>query len=111
MENVVDNIKVCVRVRPLNEREKLEDSELCVGFDQCGDNKLELLSKPDPKTYAYDWVGGLNTQQEEIFINIGQPMVTKCLEGTFFDYFCKQRPILPFLPVLMNFCYSKSFVT
>lgn len=61
IDNNADNIQVIVRVRPLNSRELAENSEMCVLPDSEQSNKLILDSKPDPKFFNYDWVGGTNT--------------------------------------------------
>lgn len=52
-----NNIKVMVRVRPLNSREKNEDGKVCVEFDDSNKGRLVL----GPKSFNYDWVGGLET--------------------------------------------------
>ena len=82
MDTPTDNIRVCLRVRPLSEKEKTENADICVNFDDSNNNKITLLAKPEPKPFHYDWVGQSNTAQNEIFLNIGQPMAQKCLEGT-----------------------------
>ena len=77
-----NNIKVLVRVRPLNSREKNEDGKICVEFDPLNKGKLVL----GPKNFNYDWVGGLDTKQQDIFDYIGVPLVNTCLEGKNFNF-------------------------
>jgi hypothetical protein len=77
MSDKANNIKVMVRVRPLNSREKQEDSKTCVEFDESQKGKLIL----GPTSFTYDWVGGLDTRQQDIYDYIGVPLVNTCLEG------------------------------
>jgi hypothetical protein len=70
-----------VRVRPLNEREKQEDSKFCVKPNETEPNTLLLDSKPESKLFRFDWVGDSNTTQESIFLNIGRPLLLTCFEG------------------------------
>jgi hypothetical protein len=77
-----DNIKVMVRVRPLNDRELDEGSKLCVALDPIQSDSIILDCVPEQKTFSFDWVGGLQTTQEDIFTYVGMPLVKTCLEGT-----------------------------
>lgn len=77
MAGKANNIKVMVRVRPFNSRELKEDGKVCVQFDDNNKGKLGL----GPKSFNYDWVGGLETKQQDIFDYIGVPLVNTCLEG------------------------------
>lgn len=81
MDKNSDNIQVMVRVRPLNSRERNEDSKTCVIIDQDRAGSILLDSKPDPKVFNFDWVGGDRTHQQEIFEVCGKPMVQTCIEG------------------------------
>lgn len=76
-----DNIQVMVRVRPLNNREKEEDSKACVKIDESSSGCIILDCKPEQKRFFFDWVGGENTTQQAIFKTVGEPMVAACLEG------------------------------
>lgn len=40
MGDSTDNIRVCVRVRPLNTREDGQGAEFCVQFDEDNNNKI-----------------------------------------------------------------------
>lgn len=85
MSESQDNIQVMVRVRPFNSRERNEDASVCVEVDRSCRSKLII----GPKDFNFDWVGGMETTQQEIFDNIGVPLVKTCLEGyncTIFAY-------------------------
>lgn len=56
-----ENIRVMVRCRPLNEREKKEGAKECISFDEANPNYVYIGSKTDSKKYVFDYVGGANT--------------------------------------------------
>lgn len=84
-----DNIKVAVRVRPQNLKERDEFSgKKCIDVD-ISSSTITLDSKPNHKTFTYDFVGDQNISQEEIFEVIGKPIASSCLagyNGTIFAY-------------------------
>lgn len=60
--NEGDNIKVYVRVRPpAKNLENGVDRMPCIEVTSA--NSIQLLSKPDPKTFSYDHVADINTMQ------------------------------------------------
>jgi hypothetical protein len=56
-----DNIKVIVRIRPLNDKEKTMNGGICASTVNSDSNTLVMDSKPTPKTFSYDWVGDHST--------------------------------------------------
>ncbi|CAG9327391.1 unnamed protein product [Blepharisma stoltei] len=84
-----DNVKVAVRVRPQNTKEREDFSgNRCLEVD-ISSNKITLDSKPTPKPFIYDFVGDEDITQEEIFEVIGMPIASSCLagyNGTIFAY-------------------------
>ncbi len=85
MSSQSDNIKVCIRVRPLNSRESQEDPK---SYIQTIPNQPSCLiffdqkdNKPESKVFNFDWVAGEESTQQDIFELIGKPMVDRCLEG------------------------------
>lgn len=76
-----DNIQVMVRVRPLNSRERAEESRSCITIDEDTHNSLTIDCRPDQKTFNFDWIGGDNTTQQLIFSTVGVPMVAACLDA------------------------------
>jgi kinesin family member 15 len=81
MEKDKDSIQVMVRVRPLNERERNEGAKSCINFNEEIPNSLILDSRPEPKNFYFDFVGGEKTTQEDIFRIVGKTLTTACLEG------------------------------
>lgn len=81
MDRNSDTIQVMVRVRPFNQRERIEDSKACVIIEDYRPNCLILDAKPEQKVFNFDWVGGDSTTQQDIFEVVGKPMVNTCLEG------------------------------
>ena len=81
MDKNSDNIQVMVRVRPFNQRERVEDSKSCVLLEDYKPNCLTLDAKPEQKTFSFDWVGGDRTTQQDIFEVVGKAMVNTCMEG------------------------------
>ena len=63
----VENVRVVVRVRPMDQREKLDGSYSCVSVD--GKNNTVAVTKNNvtaaepPRVYAYDAVFDSNTSQ------------------------------------------------
>ena len=76
-----DNIQVMVRIRPLNSRERAEESKSCIILDEDNPNTMILDAKPEQKIFNFDWVGGESTNQIQIFDVVGRPMIATCLEG------------------------------
>ncbi len=78
--NSKDNVKVMIRVRPLNEREKTSGGhKKCVTVDN--ETTVTIEAKPDIKSFNYDFVGDENIEQETIFNKIARPIADACLEG------------------------------
>ena len=87
-ENAEDeNVKVLVRVRPLNSREACFNKK-CLTVDS--DNRTVIInSKPQPKVFAFDHVCGEDSTQEQIFHAVGRKLTDSCLQGyngTIFAY-------------------------
>jgi len=79
-----DNIKVCIRVRPFNRREYIDDPKLCISFDQTRPYYLTVdqkLPKIDPKVFNFDWIAGETSTQQEIFEAIGRPLAQTYIQG------------------------------
>ena len=74
-----DNIQVMVRIRPLNQRERDDGSRSCVEQEE---NRKVILDCPqDPKSFYFDYVGGMELRQEQIFNVVGKPLTQACLQG------------------------------
>ena len=73
-----DSIKVAVRTRPLNKREK---AKACVSIIANDQNQVMVQSKPEAKSFTFDYVADEESSQESIFQNIGAPLTESCLEG------------------------------
>lgn len=70
------NVRVAIRCRPLNEREKKSNRAAIV---QCKVNANQVCVRK--KTYTFDHVFGQYTTQEELFQSIIQPVVVESLNG------------------------------
>uniref|UniRef100_A0AAY4CBJ6 Kinesin motor domain-containing protein n=1 Tax=Denticeps clupeoides TaxID=299321 RepID=A0AAY4CBJ6_9TELE len=85
-----DNIKVYVRVRPLTQGTGLTtdgDRSLCLTVTP--PNTIRLHSKPEPRTFTYDHVAGMDTSQEAVFSCVAKNIVESCMNGyngTIFAY-------------------------
>lgn len=83
----IDNIKVCVRVRPMNIKEK-EDN--CKESIETNLNQIIInLHQKSQKQFNFDKVFDQSYDQEDIFKRIGQTMVESFLNGfnsTIFAY-------------------------
>src|SRR3990167_5670668 len=76
-----DNIKVFLRVRPLNKKEEEEFPRSCIQTDPNNPSVAILDSVQEQKSFTFDWVYGPVTTQAEVFEKVGLPMVKTCLEG------------------------------
>lgn len=75
-----DNVKVVIRIRPLNEKEQHEGSRRCLEA-QVERSAIIIEAKPKPKTFTYDFVADEDISQDEIFQVVGKPITTSCLSG------------------------------
>lgn len=84
-------VKVMVRVRPMNQKEKNEKSEICVEIDSQG--QQVTITKPgekdNQKTFGFDYCFGGNCKQESIYEESAFSLVESVVEGyngTIFAY-------------------------
>lgn len=85
----MDNVKVAIRIRPLNDKEKKEpDTRLCISADPSL-SSVSLAVTPEPRVFTYDFVADEIASQEHVFASVGRPVATACLSGfncTIFAY-------------------------
>ena len=86
-----------VRVRPLNTREINEGATPCLFKNDDNPQEILINSKPEPKSFIFDYIGGENTTQEDLFRVVGKPLTEACLDGILFFY--KYRIILIIIKV------------
>ena len=84
-------VKVAVRCRPFNTREKNRNMKCVVETEDGRDTKLYDPEKPgeDPKVFTYDHSYFWDSEQETVYNDIGRPIVDKALQGyngTIFAY-------------------------
>ncbi|TRY85885.1 hypothetical protein DNTS_011911 [Danionella cerebrum] len=85
-----DAIKVFVRVRPLTQNTGLTtdcDNSLCLTVTS--PQTIRLHCKPEPRTFIYDHVADMDTNQEEVFSSVAKNIVESCMNGyngTIFAY-------------------------
>ncbi|KAH3834905.1 hypothetical protein DPMN_108238 [Dreissena polymorpha] len=92
-ENDSDNVRVCVRCRPMNEKEKEQGCIQVVNVDTVRKNvtvnhKESSRGEP-PKTYSFDNVYAPDAKQVDIYNETARPIVDFVLEGyngTIFAY-------------------------
>eukprot|EP00055_Hartaetosiga_balthica_P003955 m.9574 g.9574 ORF g.9574 m.9574 type:complete len:778 (+) comp3494_c0_seq1:199-2532(+) len=87
-----DNVKVVIRCRPLNSKEKEKKFPKCVKVNEKGGtivvDSIEDPSKP-PKKFTFDDVYGENSLQADVYNKSAKPIVDAVLEGyngTIFAY-------------------------
>uniref|UniRef100_A0A6I8PHU0 Kinesin-like protein n=1 Tax=Ornithorhynchus anatinus TaxID=9258 RepID=A0A6I8PHU0_ORNAN len=87
-----DNVKVVVRCRPFNEREKAMCYKLSVSVDEMRGtitvNKTDSANEP-PKTFTFDTVFGPESKQLDVYNLTARPIIDSVLEGyngTIFAY-------------------------
>ncbi|XP_038596514.1 kinesin-like protein KIF3A isoform X2 [Tachyglossus aculeatus] len=87
-----DNVKVVVRCRPFNEREKAMCYKLSVSVDEMRGtitvHKTDSANEP-PKTFTFDTVFGPESKQLDVYNLTARPIIDSVLEGyngTIFAY-------------------------
>uniref|UniRef100_A0A8B9KLW5 Kinesin-like protein n=1 Tax=Astyanax mexicanus TaxID=7994 RepID=A0A8B9KLW5_ASTMX len=92
MPNDSDNVKVVVRCRPLNQKEKMMGHKQSVTVDEMRGtitvNKTETPHEP-PKTFTFDTVFSPDSKQLDVYNLTARPIVDSVLEGyngTIFAY-------------------------
>lgn len=73
-----DNVRVCVRVRPLNSHEKTSGDRRII--DNL-DNQIYLRHHKKTKCFSFDNVYDDSHSQEHIFVNFGKGLIEKFVEG------------------------------
>ncbi|XP_031175415.1 kinesin-like protein KIF3A isoform X1 [Sander lucioperca] len=91
-QEVNDNVKVVVRCRPFNQKEKMMSHKQAVIVDENRGtitvNKLETPHEP-PKTFTFDTVFGPDSKQLDVYNLTARPIIDSVLEGyngTIFAY-------------------------
>ena len=81
---ISDNVKVVVRCRPLNQKEKQMGSKQAVSVDEIRGtitvNKLETQHEP-PKCFTFDTVFGPDSKQLDVYNLTARPIIDSVLEG------------------------------
>lgn len=94
-EEAIENVRVYIRVRPLNKKEKVQNVR-CVVHTDCKENLLTLIrpggpneKAEKPKSFKFDHVFPEATSQIDIYRRVALPVVDKVLNGyngTIFAY-------------------------
>ena len=81
MEKDKENIQAMIRIRPLSFKEITEGAKSCIEISSSCPNLLILDSKPEPKSFFFDYVADKSITQQDIYKIIGEPTANACLEG------------------------------
>lgn len=97
-----DNVKVVVRCRPLNEKEKMMGHKQSVTVDEIRGtitvNKFDMTSEP-PKTFTFDTVFSPDSKQLDVYNLTARPIIDSVLEG----YNGKSKTIEIFIAYIFTF--------
>ena len=74
-------VKVAIRVRPMNNKEKEENSKLCVEVDTNNNTVSVISSKGNTKTFQFDYVFPMESTQREIYDSVAFPIVDSIFQG------------------------------
>ncbi|RLN93243.1 hypothetical protein BBJ28_00005900 [Nothophytophthora sp. Chile5] len=89
-EKEAENIRVAVRCRPFNERETREQAVSCFTCAPDGTAVLTNVENPSEKhEFGFDFVYGSDSKQEQVFADIGVPLLDRAFggyNGTIFAY-------------------------
>lgn len=85
-QETTDSIVVLIRVRPYNEKEKVENAQNSFRIDEHSKNTIifDSTTKSEARYFTFDHVCNEQITQEEIFRVIGIPTATACLQGNNF---------------------------
>lgn len=84
-EGEIENVRVVVRVRPMDKNELDSGSQNVIKVDKC--NRCVTVYKPNanssepPKVYFFDNVFGEESTQIDLYVDTARPIVDKVLEG------------------------------
>ncbi|XP_055643245.1 kinesin-like protein KIF3A [Toxorhynchites rutilus septentrionalis] len=84
-EGEIENVRVVVRVRPMDKNEIEAGSQNIIKADPC--NRCITVYKPNanssepPKVYYFDNVFGEESTQIDLYVDTARPIVDKVLEG------------------------------
>ncbi|XP_066207219.1 kinesin-like protein KIF15 isoform X1 [Saccopteryx leptura] len=87
--NEGDAIKVFVRIRPPSEGSGSADGDQNLCLSVLSSSTVRLHSNPEPKTFTFDHVAGMDTTQESVFSTVAKGIVESCMSGyngTIFAY-------------------------
>jgi hypothetical protein len=73
-----NHIKVVCRIRPANARELNGGLRQSV---QAKETNILANTKPEARSFTFDYAAGENVSQEEIFNEVGIPVTKSCVEG------------------------------
>ncbi|XP_077284900.1 kinesin-like protein 64D [Arctopsyche grandis] len=80
-----ENVRVVVRVRPMDAKEKLEGNHNVISVDTVNNNitvtKPNAIQNELPKTYSFDSVYDISTTQMDIYIQTASPIIEQVLKG------------------------------
>ena len=89
MSKHYERIKVSVRCRPMNQKEKNEGFQSCVEVDsERGEVNVHLANMPK-RTFWYDKAYGVDSTQDQVFQETAMPIVESVVQGyngTIFAY-------------------------
>ena len=71
------SVGVAVRVRPLNNKEKNESSEICIKVD----SKDKLITIGSDRNFTFDQVFGMESKQEDVFFGCAKELVFRVFKG------------------------------
>ncbi|CAK0819654.1 unnamed protein product [Prorocentrum cordatum] len=74
-------IKVAVRVRPLNGRERGRGDTAVVGIGQAGDVQVEIPNDKQPRCFAFDFGYGPDADQQRVHEDLGESLITNVVDG------------------------------
>uniref|UniRef100_A0A1I7XL60 Kinesin-like protein n=1 Tax=Heterorhabditis bacteriophora TaxID=37862 RepID=A0A1I7XL60_HETBA len=77
---MAESVRVIIRCRPLNDREKALNSKICVEMNS-GSGQVTLLSEGPPKEFTFDGAFYMDSTGEQIYNDIVFPLVENVIEG------------------------------
>lgn len=74
------NVRVCCRVRPLQERERERVEDICLSLER-DDGSITHKGSQGANIFVFDKVFNLNVKQQEVYEYAALPIVNSVMDG------------------------------
>jgi kinesin family protein 15 len=80
LDEKAENIRVYLRIKPPNDDSASRASSNCLALEP-DQSTVTAFTGSKAESFAYDCVGGPETEQEGVFESVAKPVTEYCLQG------------------------------